>query len=137
MTDEERIVSVINIARRATTTVKLLPFVYVFAYVVCAVAFFFVGDETQTVLDMLFYVSPLQIAFLLILSKVFKLCKWHKLECSLPLLSQVFVLIDTFQPLDEWGAKINVAVIGAMFVLSFVNAYFMFWRKTPTTPRRN
>lgn len=135
MTDEERIISVIDIARRATTTVKLLPFVYVLAYIVCAVAFFFVSDETQTVLDMLFYVSPLQIAFLLILSKVFKLCKWHKLECSLPLLSQVFVVIDTFHPLDEWGAKINVAVIGAMCALSFVNAYFMFWRKTP--PQRN
>ncbi len=137
MTDEERILSVINIARRATTTVKLLPFVYVFAYIVCAVAFFFVSDETQTVLDMLFYVSPLQIAYLLILSKVFKLCKWHKLECSLPLLPQVFVIIDTFYPLNEFGAKINVAVIGIMFVLSFINAYFMFWRKTPTPPRPN
>lgn len=131
MTDQERIVSVINIARRATTTVKLLPFAYVFVYTLCTIAYFFVSDETQTVLDMLFYVSPLQIAFALIFSKIFKLCKWHKLECSLPLFPQVFVIIDTFYPLDEWGIKINIAVIGCMFILSFVNAYFIFWRNTP------
>lgn len=132
MNEQEKLISIINIARRATTIVKLLPFAYVFVYIVCAVSFFFVSDETQTVLDMLFYVSPLQITFALILSRIFKLCKWHRMECLLPFLSQIFVIIDTFIPLDECGAKINVAVIGAMCILSFINAYFMFWRKTPT-----
>lgn len=135
MTDEEKLVSVINIARRATTTVKLLPFAYVFVYTLCTIAYFFVSDETQTVLDMLFYVSPLQIIFALILSKTLKLCKWHKLECSLPLFPQVFVIIDTFYPLDEWSVKINIAVIGFLFILSLINAYFTFFYKTPTPPR--
>lgn len=128
MTNEERIIRAVKIAQKATFVVKIMPFVYALLFMACLIAYFFTSDEVQTILDTIFYVSPITIIFALILSKTFKLCKWHKLECSLPLLPQVFVVIDTFQPLDEWGAQLNVAVIGAMFFLSLINAYFTFLR---------
>lgn len=123
---EQQISGLLNIVRRTTIYVKLLPFLYVFTYVICLISYFFISDEAQTVLDMLFYVSPVMVVSTLIFSVLFKLCAWHKLECALPLLPQVFVIADTFYPLTEVAAKINVATVCAMLFLSVLNGYFTF-----------
>lgn len=135
MTYEERIIHAAKIAQRATLIVKIMPFVYALLFMSCLIAYMFTSDEVQTILDTIFYVSPITIIFALILSKTFKLCKWHRLECVLPLLSQVTVMIDLFYPLTEVAAKVNVATIITIFILSLINAYFTFFYKTPTPPR--
>lgn len=129
MTDIEKIESIVNIVRKATFTVKVMPFVYVFLYLLCMVLFFFVDDTVQTVLDMLFYVSPIYVVFSLIYSKIFKLCKWHKMECSMPLIPHISVIVDTFYPLSESAAKVNVGMIVFICILSLINAYYTFIKK--------
>lgn len=129
MTEREKIESVISIVRKATFVVKVLPFVYVFLYAICITMFFFTSDEVQTILDTLFYVSPVQVVFCLILSRTFKLCKWHRRECWLPLVPQVFILMDTFYPLSEFGSKLNVATVCTLCILSLINAYYTFIKK--------
>lgn len=126
MTNEERIVRAIRIAQRGTFVVKVMPFVYALLFMACLVAYMFTSDEVQTILDTVFYISPITVVFSLILSKTFKLCMWHRLECVLPLVSQVTVLIDLFHPLTEVAAKLNVATLIAIFFLSLINAYFTF-----------
>lgn len=114
--------------QNATLAVKIIPFALATLYTICLIAYFFTSDEVQTWLDMLFYVSPSMIVSLLVLSRIFKLCKWHKTECVLPILPQCMVFIDMYVPLSEFAAKINIGVIALMFVLSVVNAYFVFFK---------
>ena len=136
MTNEEKVIRVIKIAQKATFVVKVTPFVYALLFMMCLIAYMFTSDEVQTILDTIFYVSPITIIFALILSKTFKLCKWHRLECVLPLLPQVIVMIDLFYPLTEIAAKLNVTTIITIFLLSLINAYFVFWRTAPTPPQQ-
>lgn len=134
MTNEERIIRAVKIAQKVTFVVKIMPFAYAFLFMACLTAYMFTSDEVQTILDTIFYISPITIIFTLILSKTCRLCKWHRLECVLPLLSQVTVMIDLFYPLTEVAAQINVGTIIAIFLLSIINAYFTFWRNTPPRP---
>ena len=129
MNELERIKAAAKIAQKATFITKVAPFVYAFLFIICLILYAFTSDEVQTILDTLFYVSPITIIFELILSKTFKLCTWHRIECVLPLISQVTVIIDLFCPLTEIAAEINVATIVFIFILSLINAYFTFLRK--------
>lgn len=136
MTNEEKVIRVIKIAQKATFVVKIMPFAYALLFMACLIAYMFTSDEVQSILDTVFYISPITIIFSLILSKTFKLCKWHRLECVLPLVSQITVMIDLLYPLTEVAAKLNVATIITIFLLSLINAYFVFWRTAPTPPQQ-
>lgn len=128
MTNEEKIIRAVKIAQNATFVVKIMPFVYALIFMACLITYMFASDEVQTILDTIFYVSPITIIFALILSKTFKLCKWHRLECVLPLISQITVMIDLFHPLSEVAAEINVVTIVVIFLISIINAYYTFLR---------
>lgn len=128
MTNEERIIRAVKIAQKATFVVKIMPFVYALLFMACLIAYFFTSDDLQTILDTIFYVSPITIIFALILSKTFKLCKWHRLQCVLPLFPQVIVITDLFYPLSEIAAEMNVVTVALLFFLSLINAYFTFLR---------
>lgn len=127
--EHERVAMAFRILQKATLAVKIIPFALTALYTICIIAYFFVSDEAQTWLDMLFFVSPSMIVSLLVLSRIFKLCKWHRTECVLPILPQCIVLLDMYVPLSEIAAQVNVAVVSTLFILSVLNAYFVFWRK--------
>lgn len=137
MTDKEKAVGFIRIMRNVTFTVKLLPFLGVVTYILCAVIFFIASPSFQGELDMMFYTSPMWVIVCLVLSKQMKLCKWHKLECVLPLLPRTLVAIDDWTGLTEFQAKGGISLCVFMFVLSLINAYFVFWRNAPTPPQQN
>lgn len=118
--------STFSILRNVTIAVKLAPFILVFAHFVCLTSYMFTDDDTQTILDTLFYVSPVCIGLLLVLSHILKMCVWHKLECVLPLFPQIVLLVDMFLPLDEIASTVNVIVDVIIFLLSIINAYFVF-----------
>ena len=126
MTEKEQAEKVKAIVRQATVYVKLLPFVYVSLYVCCLIAYFFVSDKVQTWLDTLFYVSPVFVVFTIILSRIFKFCVWHRIECILPLIPECTVIVDTFYPLTEFYARISVGTICAILFLTVLNGYFTF-----------
>ena len=118
--------SAFSILRDVTVAVKIAPFIIVFLYIICNISYMFTDDDTQTILDTLFYVSPVCIGLLLVLSHILRMCVWHKMECVLPLFPQIVLLVDMFSPLDEMASTVNVIVDVIIFLSSIINAYFVF-----------
>lgn len=72
----------------------------------------------------------MMIAFLLIESRVLKLCKWHKTACVLPLIPQIPIIINNyFVELTDYEVRIFLVCILSMSVLLLVAAYKVFFCK--------
>lgn len=127
--NDQDVKAAFQILKRGTIVVKVIPFVLAVFYTLCLVAYMFTSDNTQTWLDMFFYISPMTVLSNLLLSKIFKMCVWHRIECLLPIIPQISVFIDLYIPLSEIAATINAATICIMFFLSIINAYFTFIRR--------
>lgn len=85
------------------------------------------NENVSMFADMVFYISPMTVAFCLVLSRIFKLCKWHRLECILPLFSMLSVIIDEFvYNLDSFYLWLNWGLVIFLLTLSLINAYFVF-----------
>lgn len=120
----------VSILRKTTRIVKVAPFALVATYMFTMIGYVVFSDNVAVTLDILFYVSPLVTVLLWLLSKSLKMCKWHRFECILPLIPQIPIFFDDYiYQFDYARAFINVAVIGLLFLLSLVNAYFVFIKK--------
>lgn len=120
----------IHILRKATATVKVAPFAFALLYLVALVVYLLFNDTIATMTDLLFYVSPVAVFFNLRMSKIFKMCKWHRLECLLPLLPIVIVFINGFGfIIPDIAVYVNWSVNLIIFLLSLLNAYFVFIKK--------
>ena len=130
MEGKGNIAAVVSILREVTRTVKIAPFVLVTMYMFAMVGYMLFSDAVAVTLDTLFYVSPLVVILLWMLSKALKMCNWHRLECVLPLVPQVPIFFDDYiNQFDYAGAAINICVVGLLFLLSLLNAYFVFIKK--------
>ena len=117
----------IQILRKATATVKVAPFAFALLYLVALVVYLLFNDTIATMTDLLFYVSPVAVFFNLRMSKIFKMCKWHRLECLLPLLPIVIVFINGFGfIIPDIAVYVNWSVNLIIFLFSLLNAYFVF-----------
>ena len=127
MEGKGNIAAVVSILRKTTRIVKVAPFVLVTMYMFAMVGYMLFSDVVAVALDTLFYVSPLVIILLWMLSRALKMCNWHRLECVLPLVPQVPIFFDDYiNQFDYAGAAVNICVIGLLFLLSLINAYFVF-----------
>lgn len=127
MIGQADILRIVKILRNATKVVKLMPFIYAIVYILCMVGYLLFSDEVATLLDKLFYVSPISIIFPLCLSRTLKMCVWHKIECILPLLPTLLVFVDEFiMQFTVLYAYINVILISFLCIASLINAYFVF-----------
>lgn len=125
--EERKILGAIQILRRVTKTVKIAPFVLAVLYMLSMIGYMVFSDTIATILDYLFYISPSTIVILLILSKSTKMCVWHRLECILPMVSMLPALFDNLIiELTNVAAYINASTIALIFLLSLLNAYFVF-----------
>lgn len=88
--------SVIRILRKATRIVQLAPFAYLVFYVVYMLFGYFASEEALCIADSLLTISPFTTGGMLVASRLFKLCRWHKIACLLPMSSQVEGYIDSF-----------------------------------------
>lgn len=132
MANNKDVIAIVAILRNVTLIVQLYPFAYTVLYVLCMVGYLVGSEELSCTLDQLFYTSLLSVLFALILSRSLKLCKWHKLECILPMIPLVHLAIDTYiVSLSNVSAIINVGTIIALCILSLINSYFVF-RKPKT-----
>ena len=130
MEGKGNIAAVVSILRNVTRTVKIAPFVLVTMYMFAMVGYMLFSDAVAVTLDTLFYVSPLVVILLWMLSKALKMCNWHRLECVLPLVPQVPIFFDDYiNQFDYAGAAVNICVVGLLFLLSLLNAYFVFIKK--------
>jgi hypothetical protein len=129
--DGDNIKRVIAILKRTTLIVKLVPFFYSFLTCVSIIAYMMVSDTVCAFLDTMFYTSPLTIFVMFLLSYSLKLCKWHRLECALPLLPTLVGLLDNWIDIVEYAALLNCLTVTVIILLSILNAIKMFlWKKT-------
>lgn len=82
--------------RRVTRLVQLAPFVYLAFYSVYLILGCFVPDDIVCLADGVMFSSPLATTAMLVLSRVLKLCRWHKAACLIPSASQIESIIDTY-----------------------------------------
>lgn len=117
----------IKTVRRVTVTVKTFPFFYVLGMILYWLIAPTLSIRTVMEIDSAIFLSLIMTLFLIRLSYCVKLCKWHRLQCCLPLLPQIVDKIDVY--IYEFGiylAIINYIVFGVMAILSLINAYFVF-----------
>lgn len=127
MERKEGIEKVISVVRYSTVLVKAMPFVFAFFYLIGVSSYIWSSKVIIGYLDLAFYVSPMVILYELILSKIFHLCKWHRLECVLPLFGLIPVIVDKFIiEVGAYGQLVNWIIVVAVFTLSLINAYFVF-----------
>lgn len=136
MVESKDIIAIIEIARKVTSVVKFSPFVFAVAYIITMICYIFCDDATATLLDQLCYTSPLVVIMNFRLSYLLKLCKWHRLECALPMFPLIPLVIDYYiYPISRFGAIVNGMSILTLIVLSLVNAYFVFRRPRTTNAK--
>lgn len=129
--NHERLKVILSVAKKATKAIKLFPFLYIALFIVCYSISMFCDFYVLENISSAIFISPLVIAFLIYLSYAVHLCKWHRLQCTLPLIPQAVVFCDYYIcELGEALARVNFAILIFIFILSLVNAYFVFIRPT-------
>ena len=127
MVGNKDIISIVNILRRVTVIVKLYPFAYTLLYISCMLVYMFGSENASVFCDQMFYTSPFMVVCAIGLSYSLKLCKWHRLECILPLMPCIIVLVDTYiYQISMLGAYLNSILMLILCILSLINAYFVF-----------
>lgn len=127
MVEHKDILAIVHILRKVTKIVKIYPFVYAVLYALCMIGYLVCDDFVSIMLDQLFYTSPIVVSCNILLSYSLKLCKWHRLQCLLPMIPLVTLFVDnTIYPISKIASTINALTIILLFALSLINAYFVF-----------
>lgn len=127
MVEHKDILAIVRILRKVTKIVKIYPFVYAVLYALCMIGYLFCDDIVSVMLDQLFYTSPIVVSCNILLSYSLKLCKWHRLQCLLPMFPLIPLFVDYLVfPVSKLAFTINALTIILLFALSLINAYFVF-----------
>ena len=86
----------VSILRRVTRWVQLAPFIYLVLYGLYMCLCAFMPEGFVCFADSMMSTSPILTSGLLLLSRVLKLCKWHKAACLFPSASQVETFVDSY-----------------------------------------
>ena len=115
--------------RYVTLAIQLMPFIYTVPYIVSIAASYFLSYDAARIFDELFYVSPITVSAFLVLSRLLRLCKWHRTACILPLFPQFVSFVDYYIiELSEIAAQVNIMLFGSMAVLLLIAAYNVFMK---------
>ena len=129
MVEHKDILAIVQILRRTTALVKWFPFVYTFIFIGTMCSYYWISEDVASTLDTMLYTSPLFMIFVLILSRILKLCKWHKLQCCLPLYPIILVNIDKYIiHINKLTTGFLIASVIMLCLISLINAYFVFRR---------
>lgn len=127
MVEHKDILAIVRILRKVTKIVKIYPFVYAVLYALCMIGYLVCDDFVSIMLDQLFYTSPIVVSCNVLLSYSLKLCKWHRLQCLLPMFPLIPLFVDyLIFPVSKLAFTINALTIILLFTLSLINAYFVF-----------
>lgn len=122
---------VVQILRRVTRTVQLLPFAYLFLYGAYMVLCPFASEEVLCFADSTLLVSPVAIGAMLLASRLLKLCKWHKIACLIPTGSQVEGYVDsyifTFTQTEITIINITIGIVTFIY-LTLAIRHFIYGR---------
>lgn len=136
MVESKDIIAIVQILRRTTALVKWFPFIYTVIFIVSMCAYYWISEDVANALDAILYTSPLFMVFTLILSRILKLCKWHRLQCCLPLYPIILVGIDKYLiHINRVTTGFLIASVIMLCILSLINAYFVFRRPRTTNAK--
>lgn len=124
---QDKVLKAIMILRDVTVIVKIFPFLSSLLYIIFFLAQLLFQNDVVYEMESLFYISAFVIALLIVLSYRLRLCKWHRIQCLLLFMPQVFSYIDMY--VYEYGVhSAIIADIALTFILavSVLNAYKMF-----------
>lgn len=131
---ESAVKTVVTVLRKATRLVQLAPFVYLGFYGLYLILGSLIPEVVLNIADALFIASPLTIVGMLMLSSLFKLCRWHKIACVFPALSQVEGFVDnniiTLTQLEVLYTNLAIGIL-ALTYLSFAIRHFIYGAKRP------
>lgn len=130
---------IIAVLRKATRIVQLAPFVYLAFYSAYLFLGGLVSDEFVSVADGIMVASPVATTGMLVLSRVFKLCRWHRAACLIPSASQVESIVDsylfTFTQSEIILINVIIGIISSLFLIIANKHFFHDGRKA--NPLRN
>lgn len=84
------------VLRKATRWTQYASFAYLLLFSLYLLLCAFIPEVVLTLLDYLALGSPAVAVGMLAVSHLFKLCIWHKIACTIPLLSNIEGYIDSF-----------------------------------------
>ena len=87
---------VIEILRKVTRIVQIAPFVYLAFYSAYLIIGCFSSDALVSLADGVIFSSPFTTTGMLFLSRLLKLCRWHKAACLIPSASHIEGIIDSY-----------------------------------------
>lgn len=123
----------VTATRKATRIVQLFPFVYLVASALYLIFGSLVGDKLLSIIDSVLYQPSVAPVVLIVLSRVFKLCRWHKVACILPSSTRLETIVDTylFQFTETEIVLINIilGIIFLAFIYSAFKHFFLHGRK--------
>ena len=122
----------VNILRRATRLVQLIPFVYLFFYALYMLLSTFASDGFLYFIESLISIRPPVIIGMLVASRLFDLCIWHRVACLIPGASQIENYIDNYIITFTQNEVITInLIIGLLSVVFLVKAHrhFFYGRK--------
>lgn len=131
---QDKVLKAIRILRDVTVIVKIFPFLSSLLYIIFFLAQLLFQNDVVYEMESLFYISAFVVVLLIVLSYRLRLCKWHRIQCLLLLMPQVFSYIDMY--VYEYGVhSAIIADIALAFILavSVLNAYKMFRRSSSQT----
>ena len=131
---QDKVLKAIRILRDVTVIVKIFPFLSSLLYIIFFLAQLLFQNDVVYEMESLFYISVFVVVLLIVLSYRLRLCKWHRIQCLLLLMPQVFSYIDMY--VYEYGVhSAIIADIALTFILavSVLNAYKMFRRSYSQT----
>ena len=124
---QDKVLKARRILRDVTVIVKIFPFLSSLLYIIFFLAQLLFQNDVVYEMESLFYISAFVVVLLIVLSYRLRLCKWHRIQCLLLLMPQVFSYIDMY--VYEYGVhSAIIADIALTFILavSVLNAYKMF-----------
>ena len=123
------IVGLVKKLRYVTAAVQVMPFVYSAIFIVCMLLYLFCSDEVACACDTLFYVSPVTVVSFLVLSRLLRMCVWHRTACVLPLIPQLLSFVDgNMIEFPFSAASITIVTSIVLFAALLVAAYKTFIR---------
>lgn len=112
--------NLVVVLRKATRIVQMFPFVYLLVYAAYIIVNICSFEPFVNWIDSVCLVSPITTGFLLVASRLFRLCKWHKAACLIPTSSNIESFVDSYILQFSQYELIAIYVVLLVAVLSFL-----------------
>ena len=119
--------------RKSTRIIRGFPFAYLFLFSIYMLIFPFMPEWISGIIDVSLVGNPLFVLLLLSMSRVLKLCAWHKTACIIPASTRIEGYIDsyifTFTQNDLIVIHVCIGIIAIVFLAFAFKKFFINGRK--------